>query len=106
MVCKHGGKAKSQSTTSSSGSTKMTTTFKSDGRFKVVMRAIPVGVTWRWMIVRVMDKHKSGQWRGFHNHKLEAFREGTSQRNQLTDEMKQLIRQMEGNQVPPRRLAC
>ena len=40
----------------------------------------------------------------FHNHQFELWHEGTQQRHQLTDEMKDHIRQLEENHVPQRQM--
>ncbi|CAI0423552.1 unnamed protein product, partial [Linum tenue] len=42
--------------------------------------------------------------RGFHNHKLELYSEGSSQRNTLTREKKEDIKKMEASMTQPKRM--
>ena len=98
LYCSHGGKGPSQSTTTSESSRTTTTSFTSC-TFMVCVRSTFVDVEWKWRIDTVKDDVKCGIFRSLHNHQFELWREGTHQWNQLTDEMKYHIRQLEENHV-------
>ena len=103
LYCSHYGRSPSQSITSSESSRTTTTSFTSC-TFMVCVRPTFVDAEWKWRIDTVKDDVKRGIFRSFHNHHFELWREGTQQRNQLTDEMKDHIRQLEEYHVPPRQM--
>ena len=70
----------------------------------VCVRPKRVDDGWKLRIDTISNDVKRGMLRSFHNPKFELWREGTQQRNQLTTEMKDHIRQLEDNHVPPRQM--
>ena len=70
----------------------------------VCLRPTYIDAEWKWRIDAVEDDVKRGIFRSFHNHHFELRHEGTQQWNQLTNEMKNHIRQLEENHVPPRQI--
>ncbi|CAN1220647.1 PKS-NRPS hybrid synthetase cheA [Linum grandiflorum] len=95
MICSHGYRSLAYSSSRSGDSIRTTKTGKLGCRFKVCVRSISFGPgVYKWTIIRVEDT-------GFHNHKVEKFTEGSRQRNVLTQQMKDHIRQLEAGRVKP-----
>ncbi|CAI0436367.1 unnamed protein product [Linum tenue] len=79
-----------------------TKSLKDGCRFRVRLVGLPEEKT--WMIDGVKDNHNPGQFCGFHNHALELYPEGHTQRNAFTNEELKDMKEMEWARVAPRKM--
>ncbi|CAI0463635.1 unnamed protein product, partial [Linum tenue] len=86
MDCNHGNRSKSYTPDLTKTRRVKSKSGKQGCQFQVVVRASLVNGKCQWRILGGMDR--SGKSKGFHNHKLEAYSEGSKQRNALSKEEK------------------
>ncbi|CAI0450827.1 unnamed protein product, partial [Linum tenue] len=102
MDCNHGYRNKSYTPDLAKTTRCKSKTGKSDCRFRVVVRCSLVDGKCEWRIFGVKDKDNPGKSRGFHNHKLEVYSEGSRQRNYLSKERRMDIKEMEATHTQAR----